>query len=717
MKTRNIFHLKIRTKIFLTLLGLSLLALFAFGLIAFKDMEELGRYALDRSTTLGENAVTDTIEALKQQTEEFLLQVVKDQAALSDALLSKVQDEVAVLVDYAENLWGRGVVENYRYSFSQEEKPDDIYEHSVYALAPDVKMNIVENELNISSNIDDLFIPIFDNDQNINTICLGTETGIFRSYPWRTGRSPKYDPRQRSWYRKAVKAGKCVWTDPYIHAATRELIVTCAEPFYNTNKELLGVIEADVTLDVLNNKIMSTQIGQHDYAFLIDAKGKIIAKPGLKVGDTGWDQVYRTENLLHNKNSEFKKIIEDMISGGTGVAVCDFAGGEKYIAYAPVSTTKWFLGIVMPLSDIIAPALVTKGKIESVTLATRDYIDEQIRQVVHVLSIVFLVIVAFVFLVAFRLSKRMTKPILTLNKGTRIIGGGNLDYKFDIKTGDEIEELAGAFNKMAQDLKEYIDNLKKATAERERIQSELKIAHDIQMNIIPKTFPPFPDKKEFDIYALLKPAREVGGDFYDFFLIDDSHLGFIIGDVTGKGVPAALFMAVAKSLIKATACEVKDPKKILNIVNSEMVAESNAGMFVTTFLGILDIKTGAVKYFNCGHNQPLLIRKNGENEFLKRAGSTPLGILENIVFVQEDVIMEPGDTIFMYTDGVSEAFNKDREQFTVDRLKEKAEVYQQGSLRELVVNVLREIQLFAQGVSQSDDITMMTLRYFGQGAS
>ncbi len=302
---------------------------------------------------------------------------------------------------------------------------------------------------------------------------------------------------------------------------------------------------------------------------------------------------------------------------------------------------------------------------------------------------------------------------------TKEIAAGNLDFERpDIRSGDEVGRLADSFVYMRDALKKYIKELTQATAARERMESELKIAQDIQMSILPKVFPAFPARSEFDIYAMLEPAREVGGDLYDFFLIDEDHLCFIIGDVSGKGVPAALFMAVTKTLINVIAKEIGgDPAKIIETVNRELCHGNDACMFVTLFCGILNLQTGVVEYVNAGHNPVLLIRREGETAFCECEGGAILGVFEDAQYKTEKLTLSSGDMIYMYTDGVTEAFNTAREQFSEERLQQEVASCGLISARELTVTTLQKIKEFTAGAEQSDDITIVVLRYSPDGDS
>jgi serine phosphatase RsbU (regulator of sigma subunit)/ABC-type amino acid transport substrate-binding protein len=255
--------------------------------------------------------------------------------------------------------------------------------------------------------------------------------------------------------------------------------------------------------------------------------------------------------------------------------------------------------------------------------------------------------------------------------------------------------------------------LQETISAKEKIESELRIAHEIQMESVPGIFPAFPERNEFDIHAVLEPAREVGGDFYDFFFLDDDHLCFIIGDVSGKGVPAALFMSAVKTLAKATAKRVHTPAALLTAVNLELAPENESCTFVTVFCGILNVHSGEVYYTNAGHNPPFLLRQNGAVEGVEGPRSTIVGVDEDAVFHEATFTLLPGESICLYTDGVTEAFNVEREMFSEERFQEELASYPQGSMHVLVQAILSRVKAFAGEMPQTDDITVLALQYLG----
>jgi sigma-B regulation protein RsbU (phosphoserine phosphatase) len=247
-------------------------------------------------------------------------------------------------------------------------------------------------------------------------------------------------------------------------------------------------------------------------------------------------------------------------------------------------------------------------------------------------------------------------------------------------------------------------------AEKRQIEGELLVARDIQMSIVPRIFPPFPERSEFEVNAILEPAKEVGGDFYDFFFIDDEHLFFVIGDVSGKGVPASLFMAVTKTLFRAEVNRDTGPQDVMFRVNNALCRDNDTGMFVTVFCGILDTRTGQIQYANGGHNPPYVVRSNGRIENLS-AGGVALGVIEEVSYKLVELVLEIGEQLVMFTDGVTEAMDKKGNLFTDDRLVETLANHQETSAEETTGDVLTAVRSFAAGAAQSDDITILVLKY------
>ena len=316
--------------------------------------------------------------------------------------------------------------------------------------------------------------------------------------------------------------------------------------------------------------------------------------------------------------------------------------------------------------------------------------------------------------------KRMITPIkLVATEAERFVADNNaISEKLPlVKTNDEIQTLSESLLKLEIDINDYIENLTKVTAEKERIGAELNVATQIQADMLPSIFPPFPEKNEFGIFASMTPAKEVGGDFYDFFLIDDDHLALVMADVSGKGVPAALFMVIAKTLIKNRTQMVKggvySPGEILGYVNEQLCEGNEAGLFVTVWLCILELSTGKAISSNAGHEYPAIRRAGGQYELIKTRHSPAVAVMEGMKFREEEFVLHAGDSIYVYTDGVTEATNAGNELFGNDRLEAALNENPDAPAAELLHTVKRHIDAFVGDAPQFDDITMLGVNYYG----
>lgn len=309
----------------------------------------------------------------------------------------------------------------------------------------------------------------------------------------------------------------------------------------------------------------------------------------------------------------------------------------------------------------------------------------------------------------------MMKPLDNLHKGVDRVSKGDLSYQIKVKTADEIGDLARAFNKMTSDLNEYIINLQKTTAAKERIQSELNVGKDIQKRMLPHVFPPFPDRTEFDIFAIMEPAKEVAGDFYDFFFIDKNRFCFIISDVSGKGVPSALFMVITKTLLQAEAQRDYALNEVIANVNNSLSENNDTAMFATTFCGVLDLSTGDLQIVNAGHNPPIVGNKADGYHYMETDQNIALGIFNNFEFKINHSKIKPGDKILLYTDGITEAFDPDAKLFSEERLLDIMRTSKSLTCKQLVMDIRKEIKNFTKDAEQSDDITILAVTYKGKG--
>jgi serine phosphatase RsbU (regulator of sigma subunit) len=462
-------------------------------------------------------------------------------------------------------------------------------------------------------------------------------------------------------------------------------ILTGARAVRTPEGDLAGVVGMDIGMNTISKRIINTPGEDSGYAFLLNEQGALIEQE-------------QPDMYVPPLNSEIRR---KMISGESGFAFD--AENATYIAYAPIRSihspdqkSYWSVGISMPEAEVTRLA---------------DDVQNRVNVVYKLLAGVLVVLILFLIFVAFRMSGQITGPILMLDQGAKRIGSGELDHRLDVHTGDEIEELADTFNKMADDLKTYIKNLEETTAQKERFASELRVGRDIQMSLLKKIFPAFPHRTEFSLYATLVPAREVGGDLYDFALLDDDRVLFYVGDVSDKGVPASLIMAMTMTLMKRSGhVPGISPAGILRQVNEGLAEDNESAMFVTLFIGILNFKTGELVFSNAGHNPPLILKPDGQCRYLTLPDCLVLGVMTEAEYRDDSVLLERGDMIVTYTDGVTEAMSVRRELYSEERLQETLASASGSSVEEAVEGIISSVRVHATGAPQSDDIAVMAVK-------
>jgi sigma-B regulation protein RsbU (phosphoserine phosphatase) len=362
------------------------------------------------------------------------------------------------------------------------------------------------------------------------------------------------------------------------------------------------------------------------------------------------------------------------------------------------------------------PLFTEDGRVAAIVgadISMNLIMNDIIQSTLQALAIIIVIIALSLYILLLIIGRRILRPVVRLSRHMEGVGSGNLQEFKLINTSDELQAMSDSFNRMVNEIKLYTENLAAVTADRERIATELSVATQIQTGMLPCIFPPFPDKDEFELYASMIPAKEVGGDFYDFFMVDDNTLAVVIADVSGKGVPAALFMVIAKTLIKNTAQQGKSPKEVFETVNKILCENNEAELFVTAFIGYLDITTGRLSFVNAGHNPPL-VRQNGQHEWLKQKSGFVLAIMNDRIYKQYEHILEPGDELFLYTDGVTEATNAEEELYGDVRMYNAVQRFSRYPLCHLIPSINQEIKRFENGMEQTDDVTMLVLRFKGK---
>lgn len=514
-----------------------------------------------------------------------------------------------------------------------------------------------------------------------------------------------YDARESGWYKSTSEAWKnktlskngVYWTDPVQDGSGRGISLICAAPV-TVDGKIVGIAGSGGLLINFAELIKSTSLGDTGYSFIINRDtSKVIINPNTTAENAEKSEVQIETVLNTSQNGELSGLSEKIKNNPTGITTCTIDGKKMIVAYSALDNVEWSMVTVISEKD-------------NLIVGSINHLDGQIFMTLLVYAALFAVAVCVILLVTRRYSKRFTEPIILLKEGAKVISGGDLDHRLSISTGDEIEELGEAFNHMAINLDTYIKNLASITAEKERIGAELNVATQIQASMLPCIFPAFPERKEFDIYASMNPAKEVGGDFYDFFLVDDDHLAVVMADVSGKGVPAALFMVIAKTLIKDRAQAGLSPDEVFTMVNQQLCESNEEGLFVTAWLGVMEISTGHMVYVNAGHNPPLVCKADEQYEYLRMRPGFVLAGMEGMKYKTGEIELKPGDFLYLYTDGVTEATNADNQLYGEERLRETLNENKEKIPEDVLIAVKADIDAFVGSAPQFDDITMLGLK-------
>ena len=492
-----------------------------------------------------------------------------------------------------------------------------------------------------------------------------------------------------NWYMLPKLLMQPCWTEPYTDQeegdeATMDLAmnVSYCKPLTAADGSFIGVVSLDISLKWLSETISSVKPYPNSYAFLVGRGGTYLVHPDP---EKLFYQTIFTESLVNRISPEQMQLGQDMLAWKEGMSNFNINGKSSYITYKPLMTTGWSLAIVCPESDIFG-----------------GY--NRLRNVLLVSIILGLTLM---FLVMNYLIRRQLEPLSRLAKSAEVMASGNLDADIPhMERKDEVGTLNRAFRYMQVSLRDYIDKLTSATAKRERIEGELQIARDIQMGMVPRNFPAFPGRTDIDLYASMSPAKEVGGDLYDYF-IKDGRLYFCIADVSGKGVPASLFMAVVRNLFRVVASEGQPPEEIARRINDTVSEDNEQLMFITMFIGMADLKTGELSFCNCGHNPPVLL--GGKPGFMECEPNVPLGIAPGFTFKGQSIKDFRGTPILLYTDGLNEAENSAHEELGNDRLIQSLSENPYENAQATIDILLDTVAAHVGDAEQSDDLTLLCI--------
>ena len=507
----------------------------------------------------------------------------------------------------------------------------------------------------------------------------------------------KYDYLHQEWFTKPCEAGKGTWSEPYLdEGGGNTPMITYSLPLTDEDGEVYAVMTADLGLNWLrelagkSNDIFEIAADDDSQAacFIATEQGNFVAHT-----DSSMVLNETLESYLKKRTSNIEKTLEKIKDNNSDFALFyDNEGHIQVVLFQHLKNTNWLMGVLVSGTELMEP--------------------------VNIFIIIFVVIIVIglciIALVCSMTIRRVTKPLRKFADSADEIAKGNFTASLPkIKTKDEMYRLRNSFETMQLSLIRQIEETKAINAEKGRMEGELQTARSIQMSMLPKTFPPYPDRDDIDIYGQLVPAKEVGGDLFDFYIRDEK-LFFCIGDVSGKGVPASLVMAVSRSLFRNIAAHTTEPQLMVRGINESLSQQNDTNMFVTLFVGVLDLQTFTLDYCNAGHDSPAMIA-DGEVTMLPCDSNIPAGVMSGWQFTRQQTQMQPGSSIFLYTDGLNEAEDSSHRQFGMTRVVETAQATENAP-QQLIATMTEAVRQFVGPAEQSDDLTMLAIKVTNKNA-
>lgn len=696
----------IENKVFSVIAGISLVCLIITSVIAYFGVFKVSRRFIDINNEIIEHAAENSQTSIEELTDKELLLVSTGKAEHIEEMFEKYEIYLENISSHASDMKSKPEVFSeapYHLSFSAKvgsEPPFLLY-------SADADKENLSDEAGVTANIGITLHRITSKDDVISDAYYATDSGIFfvSSNKKFLVENESFDYKQREWYQKAKNSGEVYVSGVHSDPFGRDEIICITKPVYSVNGEFIGVAGVNIKAEKFKE-----QLGYTDFVnccfTIFDDNGEFIISSKNCSSETG-----KNIGEFISGNGD---VYDDIFRTQSGTEHLEIEKQHIHIAHTRLKEHKWIVVAYVNNEIASAPSTVLKNGIVALSQEVSDEVMNLMLStcIFGLVSLIILLVLTYIF--GITLSKKITKPIVTLTDSVKNITHGNLEFNCDIKTGDEIEDLSDTFRNMTEELKEYIDKVKSESKAKEHHKAELEIAKKIQMSILPNNAKDFDINTEFEIATSIIPAKGVGGDFYDYFMVDDEHLAITIADVSGKGVPAALFMMISKTLISNKTKPNMSPGEILTEVNRLLCINNDAAMFVTAFLGILNIKTGEFRYSNAGHTPPFVYRYKEGFDNLSVTKNLFLAGDEDTLYKTDSIMLDKGDMIFLYTDGVTEASTKEKKQYGKKRLYNLLNSFaaEHMTLEEIIANITEDIYEFVYGADQADDITMLITRFF-----
>ena len=722
-KIKNLIIGGIENKVFNLILITGILIAAAFIAMMQYQGNMLSKLTAETGARQQESIAEITGSVMDAVVDSSMSRTTQLEAMIANELFHGLETRVEMLAEYAQKLCDDpdGVP---RMAYAGPDPAQDGRVTAQMILAGGVSRNdpSLQDRLGLIANMSDMMVSLFGASEVTNSCFVALPEGAFLVADNRSGAKYDanggaigYDARTRPWYVQAVEAGGLIFTDVELDAFTGDIGIVCAKPVY-VNGELAAVVGSDLFLTSMQEAVQASD-ENGGYLVVVNQKGHVVFSPRTE----GVFRVVRgsqAADLRQSENPVLASLVADAMNGMTDLREVELEDGRFYMIGAPMETVGWVLLSAFSQDMAAQPTAMLQQSFEQIQADAAETYRSNIRKSKQNITLLLMVLTALLIANAIVLGKKIVRPLNTITRRVSELSTQNLEFKMEdaYRTGDEIEVLAESFAGLSHRTVEYLDEVKRVTAEKERIGTELHMATQIQESMLPSIFPAFPDRREFDVYATMDPAREVGGDFYDFFLIDDDHLCMVMADVSGKGVPAALFMMASKIILQSCAMLGKSAAEILTKTNEAICSNNRMEMFVTVWLGILQISTGRLTCSNAGHEYPTIKKAGDAFELFRDKHGFVVGGMNGVRYREYELQLNPGDKLFLYTDGLAEATNADNELFGTERMLAALNEGANGTPKDILAAVRSAVDAFVGDAEQFDDLTMMCLEYRGADA-
>ncbi len=573
--------------------------------------------------------------------------------------------------------------------------------------------------LGLVANMSEIMLSMFRNSDRLSSCFVATADGCILyvddrsgSYFDENGEVYHFPVRERPWFQHAAETDELFFTGVELDTYTDIAGLVCVAPVYR-NGEFVAAVGADIFLTSIRDYVENTT-SDGSFLCVVSDAGQVLFSP-MREGTFKPEISDTAPDLRKSENAALARFVTEALSANTPLETVEVDGKTYYLTGAPMQTVGWTVISAVEKEVTRQPTEALLRNYDEINDGALASFREGTRRSTQSFILLVALLIVLGVGAALFIARRIVNPIehMTRRLNSLSDSGSVFEMEKAYRTGDEIEVLAETFASISKKARDYIRQITEITAEKERIGTELALATRIQADMLPNIYPAFPERKEFDIYASMDPAKEVGGDFYDFFLVDDDHLCMLIADVSGKGVPAALFMMASRIILATNAKQGKSPAEILRSTNETICQNNREEMFVTVWLGILELSTGRLTAANAGHEYPVLIAPDGTCELYKDKHGFVIGGMDGVRYKEYELQLQPGARLFLYTDGVPEASNAENELFGTDRMLAALRENPGAAPKDMLTNVRSAVDAFVKDAEQFDDITMLGFEYMG----